>query len=83
MKYAQERRLSGVLQSDDGAADLHKVSALQLISYDISVVTFFYIFLSVITITLWTDNMHLLLSVCLLEREHLTDALLHWLIHKA
>lgn len=41
MKYAQEHRLSGVLQSDDGAADLHKVSALQLISYDISVVTFF------------------------------------------
>lgn len=42
-----------MLQLDDGAADLHKVSALQLISYDISVVTFFfYIFLSVITITL-------------------------------
>lgn len=41
-----------MLQSDDGAADLHKVSALQLISYDVSVVTFFYIFLSVITITL-------------------------------
>lgn len=30
-----------MLQSDDGAADLHKVSALQLISYDVSVVTFF------------------------------------------
>lgn len=52
MKYAQERRLSGVLQLDDGAADLHKVSALQLTSYDIGVVTFLYIFLSVITITL-------------------------------
>lgn len=45
MKYAQERRLSGVLESDNGAADLHKVSALQLISYDISVVTFFLYFL--------------------------------------
>lgn len=45
MKYAQERRRSGVLQLDDGAADLHKVLALQLTSYDIGVVTFFLYFL--------------------------------------